>query len=142
MTHIRTAENSDLDFIRQCMEELKGFAFEPENFTSVYDSLMETGTYFPFIISSNEERCGFLGISILPQLHHNGKVAEILELVVLPEFRNRQIGQAALGFARELTQKENCLVLELATSQKRTDARRFYLANGFQNSHFKLTMEL
>ena len=124
------------------MEELRQTGFDPAHFSKTWQSLQDCETYFAFIISSDEQPCGFLGINVFPQLHHNGKVAEILELVILPEFRNRQIGKAALDVARELAHRENCVVLELATNQKRTAAQRFYLQNGFRNSHFKLTMEL
>jgi PhnO protein len=142
MTHIRTAEKSDLDFIRECIEELKGFPFDPVQFSKTWKALQAWGSYSAFVISSEEKPCGFLGINILPQLHHNGKVAEILELVILPDFRNRQIGKEALDFAQHFAREKECVFIELATGQKRVDAQRFYQKNGFQNSHFKLTMEL
>lgn len=142
MINVRPANTSDIDFIRHCMEELKGFSFEPENFARVYDDLIESGTYFPFIIISQEQACGYLGMNILPQLHHGGKVAEILELVILTPYRNKQIGKEALDFALNFAREKECMIIELATGQKRVDAQRFYQKNGFQNSHFKLTMEL
>lgn len=142
MINIRPAVVSDSGFIRRCMEELKRAPFDPALFSETLEALTSTGSYFPFVFEFEGSPCGFLGMNIMHQLHHNGKVAEILELIVLPAYRKRKIGQQALEFARALARKENCLVLELATSQSRVDAQRFYLENGFQNSHYKLTMEL
>lgn len=142
MTDLRPAQLSDIHFILQCMEELENEAFDRKRFGLVFEQAYYSEDYYPFIILSGEQPCGYLGIRIENQLHHNGKVAEILELIILPGFRNRSNGKEALDFAIHFALEQNCLLIELASGQTRIDAHRFYEFNGFKKSHYKFTINL
>lgn len=85
---------------------------------------------------------GFISIHIQFQLHHCAKVAEIMELFVDKEFRDRKIGSVLTGIAIKIANKSNCDTIELSSNVKRKKAHHFYEKENFRKTHFKLTMKL
>lgn len=142
MIQLRKSTIHDVNFVKKCIDELESTVFDEEAFFKVYSSVLSSAVHHSFIIEFDKVPCGYLGMSILPLIHHCGNVAEIQELVVLPEFRNKAIGKFALECANHYAKENNCVLIELASNKKRTDAHRFYETNGYSNSHFKLTFSL
>ena len=80
---------------------------------------------------------GYIALRIETQLHHAGKVAEILELYVMPDYRNKKIGARLIEEAVKIARLNNCKIIEVATNKLRTDALKFYEREGFIPTHFK-----
>jgi PhnO protein len=76
------------------------------------------------------------------QLHHAGRIAEIMEFVVRDGYRNKGIGKVLLAYAGQLAADRGCLQIEVACNQLRKDTHRFYLREGMKNYHYKFSMRL
>lgn len=142
MIHIEPAREEDLDFVYTCMNELTGETFDPGVFGDMFRQFLQSENAFPLIITNNNEKIGYMGMLTHIQLHHCGKVAEIHELFVLPAFRSSGVGRVAVEFARTFAREKGCVMIELSSNIKRTEAHRFYQANGFKHTHTRFTCEL
>lgn len=142
MISIVPATARDIDFIYACINELEGKVFDKDRFAQLYANVLGSPDRFLFVMENNNENIGYMSIYIQPLLHHNGKVAEVQELIVLPEFRSRGAGRVAIDFAKRFSKEQGCVLIELASNLMREDAHRFYLGNGFKRSHYKFTCDL
>ena len=95
-----------------------------------------------FISKDNDKITGYLVLSITYQMHHCGKVAEVVELCVSNAFQNRKIGTDLLNHAMKYAKRHGCVNMDITTNQKRKDAHRFYSRNGLNNTHYKFTRQL
>ena len=75
-------------------------------------------------------------------LHHVNWIGEIQELVVMPQARGLNIGSKLLAWAEEEARQAGAEMTELSTNVKRHDAHRFYLREGYEQSHFRFTKAL
>lgn len=83
-----------------------------------------------------------MSLHVKEQLHHTGKIGEIIELIIHEPSRSLKIGDALFQTAKEITKKSNCLQLELYTNVKRLQAHQFYERQGMNKSHDYFTMPL
>ncbi|MGS6556841.1 aminoalkylphosphonate N-acetyltransferase, partial [Escherichia coli] len=72
-------------------------------------------------------------------LHHVNWIGEIQELVVMPQARGLNVGSKLLAWAEEEARQAGAEMTELSTNVKRHDAHRFYLREGYEQSHFRFT---
>lgn len=142
MVKIIPATVKDVDFVFDCIMELEQHDFPREKFDRIYYSIVESDTGFPFLILHDDKPAGYLSVHIQTLLHHCDVVAEIQELVVLPDFRNKNLGEAAIEFAKKFAKEKGCALIELSCNLKRTNAHRFYLRNGMNQTHYKFTFPL
>ena len=75
-------------------------------------------------------------------LHHVNWIGEIQELVVMPQARGLNVGSKLLAWAEEEARQAGAEMTELSTNVKRHDAHRFYLREGYEQSHFRFTKAL
>ncbi|MFP5471356.1 MAG: GNAT family N-acetyltransferase [Bacteroidia bacterium] len=136
------ATQHDVDFVYKCITELENFVFKKEKFIAIFDGILSNQKAFPFVITYNSEKVGYLSIHIQTLLHHCGDVAEIQELIILPEYRNLKCGKQAIIFAKEFAKEKKCDLLELSSKLIRKDAHRFYLNNAMNQTHYKFTFPL
>jgi (aminoalkyl)phosphonate N-acetyltransferase len=136
------ATQHDVDFVFECITELENFAFNKAEFVRVFDMILNNENAYPFIITYNSKKVGYLSIHIQTLLHHCGDVAEIQELIILPEYRNLKCGAKAMIFAKEFAKEKKCNLLELSSKLIRKDAHRFYLTNAMNQTHYKFTFPL
>ena len=69
-------------------------------------------------------------------------IGEIQELVVMPQARGLNVGSKLLAWAEEEARQAGAEMTELSTNVKRHDAHRFYLREGYEQSHFRFTKAL
>ena len=74
---------------------------------------------------------GYLALTWNYSFEYGGRVAEVDELYVAPQFRNRGLAQAALSFAETTCRALAVKALSLEALPKNESARRFYLRFGF-----------
>jgi len=142
MVHILPVKTKDLDFVYTCISILEDQQFDKKVFEKIYLTNLNADGVFMFLIGKGNTLIGYMSIHVQNLLHHCGPVAEIQELVVLPEYRNEGAGKVAIDFALKFSKEKQCMLLELSSNLRREDAHRFYLSNGFRQSHYKFTMEL
>ena len=69
--------------------------------------------YYCLVCELDEEIVGVLNLRLEEQLHHVGKVAEILEFSILNGYRNKGIGKEMFEQACLVAQSKGCLQIEV-----------------------------
>jgi GNAT superfamily N-acetyltransferase len=73
-------------------------------------------------------------VTFRPNVWHDGTVALLDELYVLPELRGRAIGSALLAAVEAAVLQRGGKVVEINVDGHDTDARRFYERHGYSNT--------
>jgi len=60
----------------------------------------------------------------------------------MPQARGLKVGSQLLAWAEGVARESDAEMTELSTSMKRTDAHRFYVREGYTQSHFRFTKPL
>lgn len=138
----RKSEKSDCRAVYALICELEACALGYEKFKIIYENQQESSQYYCLVCEVEGTIAGVLNLRFEEQLHHAAYVAEIMEFLVLPQYRNRGIGKEMFSLAGRIGKEHGCCAMEVASGQKRTDAHRFYMREGMENSHFKFTKNL
>ena len=85
---------------------------------------------------------GMLNLRFEYQLHHAARIAEIMELVVAAQCRNKGAGKLMLNEACRIAKENGCIQIEVACNQLRKDTHRFYEREGMKNYHYKFSKPL
>lgn len=136
------AHHSHMLMVYHFINLLEDTHFELEVFKQVYDILLQDEHHFFYLAFEDEHPLGFIHLETRYQLHHNGKTAEIVELVVDPQYRSLGVGSALLQQAIEQAKKEQCLQIELSSSLWRVRAHQFYEREGMRKDHYNFTLPL
>jgi len=86
---------------------------------------------------------GTLQLSFIPGLSFRGAWRGLIEAVRIAEgMRGRRLGEQLIGWAVERCRERDCFMVQLTSSNSRTDAHRFYERLGWSQSHkgFKLKL--
>lgn len=138
---IEEAKLEDKEEIYQLICILENKEINKEHYDKVYkEGLKDSSTIY--LVYRDEKIGGFLSFKIHHYLHHDYDTGEIVELVVLPEKRNLQIGKKLIEKIEEIARKRNLEQIELSTSTYRKDAHRFYERQGYEKLHYNYTKEL
>jgi GNAT superfamily N-acetyltransferase len=76
---------------------------------------------------------GFALVTLRPAIWFDGPVAQLEELYVVPELRDRGIGTAILTEARRQVREKGSPEMHINVDEVDTDTRRFYERHGFVN---------
>lgn len=121
------AEKADVKRVYELICDMEQSTLPYGEFERIFLAQLEDGAYYCLVCRREGELVAVLNLRFEEQLHHAGKIAEIMELAVDGSYRNR-------GLGREL--------LELACNQLRRDAHRFYLRQGMSCCHYKFSRSL
>ncbi|HPJ38552.1 MAG TPA: GNAT family N-acetyltransferase [Spirochaetota bacterium] len=137
-----TLHNADRDHanaVYNLICELEGETFHRDAFRAIY-LVNLSNQRIRYRLAVKENRIiGFGSLHMQDLLHHCGRVGEIQELVVMPEFRNSGVGAILLKDLRAIADENGCVLLEVSCNRDRTDAQRFYEKNNLAKTHFKFT---
>lgn len=137
---IRTIMERDIPDVYRLVCDLEDTKFNYEMMSKIIKDLMKIHTIFVF--EQENKILGYLDLKIEFQMHHCGKVAEVIEFCVDPNYRSQQVGAQLFEYAKDYAKKQNCAVLDLTTNQKRHRAHKFYENHGMNQTHFKYTLDL
>ena len=121
---------------------LEETTFPQEMFAWGFYAMLSNASHLLLVAEEAGKIVGLLHLRMEFQLHHCGKVAEIMELIVSCEVRSKGIGAALLKAAREQAIQHHCIQFEVTSNQKRKQAHRFYQREGLEQTHIKLTEAL
>lgn len=139
---IRNIHHEDFTAVYQLICELEGKSFDQDPFFNMLNSCMEDiGLHFLLAVR-DKEILGLLSLRIEYQLHHAGKIAEIMEFFIQKKFRSRGIGKILFEKAKELSVSEQCIQLEVCSNFSRSMAHQFYRNRGMKCVHYKFTLLL
>lgn len=85
---------------------------------------------------------GMISLHMQFHLHHVNWIGEIQELVVMPQARSAGVGSQLLAWAEAKAREAGAEMTELSTNASRLDAHRFYLREGYAQSHCRFTKPL
>ncbi len=84
------------------------------------------------IADADGEVVGVVQVMVFPHFQHTGGWCCELESVhVRSDWRSRGVGAALLAEAEVIARREGCYRMQLTSRNVRTDAHRFYEANGY-----------
>lgn len=138
----RNASFEDWEAVYELICEMEDTRLPPERFAAIFQSQLRDPCYICLVCECDGHVAGVLNLRFEEQLHHAGRVAEVMEFAVGPAYRSRGIGKGMLAHARRLAEESGCILIEVACNQRRTDAHRFYQSEGMQNSHYKFSSPL
>ncbi len=85
------------------------------------------------LLSGDVSPTGFAFLTLRPTPYFDGPLAQLEELYVLPDLRDRGIGTALLTAAVELVRSRGGAEMHINVDEVDTDTRRFYERHGFVN---------
>ena len=136
------AEKEDVKRVYELICDMEQSTLPYGEFERIFLAQLEDGDYCCLVYRRDGECVGVLNLRFEEQLHHAGKIAEIMELAVDGRYRNRGLGRELLERAIELAKELGCMQIELACNRLRRDAHRFYLRAGMQRYHYKFSLPL
>lgn len=136
--NIRAATLKDYDMVYHFVSRLQNREFDYNKLKPLYCDNIKNPDNIYLIAEENSKPIGYASCHLQLLLHHEGKVAEIQEMFVLPEFRNAGIGKILMDKIKLLSKQMGATQLEVTTRTFREKAIQFYLNQAFQDTHKKL----
>jgi GNAT superfamily N-acetyltransferase len=85
------------------------------------------------LLTGGAEPTGFAYLTLRPTPYFDGPLAQLEELYVRPQLRDRGLGTTLLQRALELCREWNAGEMHINVDEVDTDTRRFYERHGFVN---------
>lgn len=139
---LRAATPADAQAVYGLICELKQAEFDHQAFQAGYLSNLQDRNMHYHLAELDGHIVGMVGLHMQFHLHHARWIGEIQELVVLPQARGLKVGSQLLAWAENEARNVGAELTELSTSVKRVDAHRFYVREGYTQSHFRFTKPL
>lgn len=139
IVELRPATAADSDAVYRLICELKQAQFDRLAFNNGFAANLAERNVHYHLALLNGEVVGMVGLQLQFHLHHVNWVGEIQELVVMPQARGYGVGSKLMAWAEQQARIAGAELTELSTSTKRLDAHRFYLREGYQQTHFRFT---
>ncbi|MFC2859868.1 aminoalkylphosphonate N-acetyltransferase [Citrobacter farmeri] len=139
---LRRATAQDTEAVYALVCELKQASFDYPAFRAGFTANLQDARLRYQLALLDGQAVGLIGLHLQYHLHHANWIGEIQELVVMPQARGLKIGSQLLAWAEQEAREAGAEMTELSTSLKRHDAHRFYLREGYEQSHFRFTKAL
>ncbi len=139
---LRPATAEDVDAVYGLICELKQAELDRSAFHAGFAANLLDHNMRYQLAEQDGHIIGMIGLHMQFHLHHANWIGEIQELVVMPQARGLKVGSQLLAWAEEFARQAGAEMTELSTSVKRLDAHRFYLREGYTQSHFRFTKPL
>ena len=140
---IRKVKESDMLTVYEQICELEEITLNLNEFKNIFFNNINQKDKLYFIAEDSAGLCiGFISCHVQELLHHVGKVAEIQELFVKPNYRNQGIGSLLINHIESLLKEMGCVSFEVTAQNKRNRTHEFYKKENFNASHIKFTKTL
>jgi PhnO protein len=137
---LRNATLSDLHRIYELICELEQNEMPFQQFEQIYSHNINDENVHYIVAGDNEQLVAFGSVHIQRLLHHSERAAEIHELVVRDCYRGQGIGRRLINKLIEISQQNECELIEVCCNRKRVDTHKFYEQCGLNKSHYKFTL--
>jgi PhnO protein len=139
MIKIRKAENIDFQIIYNFINELESDVFDEDVQQTIFLENLKNENIIYLLAFKDDEPAGFISCHAQWLLHHAALIGEIQEMIVVEKFRSNGVGKLLIAELIAIAKSEGIHQLEVTSNKKRENAHRFYLREGFAQSHFKFT---
>lgn len=139
---LRQATVNDTAAVYDLIRDLKQTEYDRNTFAAGFAANLDNPTQFYQLALVDGHVVGLIGLQLMFPLNLNCWIGEIQELVVLPQMRGLNIGKALLDWAESKAREQGACQIELSSGKVRTQAHRFYLREGYQESHFRFKKTL
>ena len=135
----RSAISEDCPFVYEMICDMEAKTLPYSAFQSIFLQQIVSTEHDFVLAESSGAVVAFIHLRYENQLHHAGRIAEIMEFVVKDEYRNKGFGRELLAYAEHLAGNRSCVQIEVACNQLRRSTHRFYLREGMKNYHYKFS---
>lgn len=139
---IEKASISDLEDVYALICELEQEQINKPRFQQIYQKSLTEQDIYLYIYKLENKVVGFISFYIHHYLHHHQDTGEIVELVVLPQYRNLKIGDTLISYVEKIAIELELEEIEISTSTYRTKAHHFYEKHGYIKNHYNYTKRL
>lgn len=139
---IENAKKEDLTDIYDLICELEQEQISKDFFMRTYLDGLDNKDIYYIVYRHEDKIIAFMSLYIHYYLHHHDVTGEIVELIVLPEYRGLKVGHRLIEYAEKLAKEKGLVELELSTSTYRKKAHLFYEAHGFVRDHYNYTKDI
>ena len=142
MNMIEKAKLEGSEDIYQLLYELEQIELPHDLFMKNYKNGLNDSNILYLVYKYESKNIAFMSFYIKDYLHHTGRTGEIVELVVLPEYRGLRVGHQMIEYIEDYAKKSHLIEIELSTSTYRKKAHLFYEAHGFEKDHYNYTKDI
>ena len=135
----RKASTEDCRPVYDLICDMEATRLPYTRFRKIYEAQLSNPAFFCLIREEEGAVIGVVNLRFEDQLHHSDRIAEIMEFVIHPDWRNRGIGSEMFAKAEEIAKEKGCCQIEVACNQLRKETHRFYERNGMHNFHYKFS---
>lgn len=97
--------------------------------------ILEDESIGHILVAKDENRiCAMVNLLYTVSTALGSRVAILEDMVVLDEYRNKNIGTLLINYAKEFAKEKSCKRITLLTDSNNTNAHEFYKRNGFEES--------
>lgn len=139
MLTIRGATAEDFKIIYNFINELENDIFDEKIQQVIFSENLKNENIIYLLAFENDEPAGFISCHAQWLLHHAALIGEIQEMIVTEKFRSKGVGKLLIAELIARAKSKGINQLEVTSSKKRESAHRFYVREGFAQSHFKFT---
>lgn len=134
---IRKAQISDGEKISELLDQL-GYPQTTSFINEKIEFMLRCPDALLFVYEYEGRVAAFISMHFIPQIALEGDFARISYFAVDTQYRSQGIGHEILEFCSKLAWERKCDRIEVHSHKRRTDAHRFYLREGFEESpkHF------
>lgn len=138
----RKAVFADCGRIYELICDMENKELPYAEFSEIFRKQTESENYYCLVCEADGKVVAELNLRFEQQLHHAGRIAEIMEFSVDEAYRSKGLGKKMLAEAEIIAAENGCMQIEVACNQLRQDTHRFYLREGMHNFHFKFSKAL
>ncbi|MGR2753371.1 GNAT family N-acetyltransferase [Agromyces arachidis] len=104
-----------------------------QEFSRRFERLLDRDDVIVLLAESAADDVGFAYLTLRPTPYGDGPLAQLEELYVRPELRDRGIGTRLLGAALDAVAERDAIEMHINVDEVDVDTRRFYERHGFVN---------
>ncbi len=136
MTHLHRAQPAEAGLVGRLLSDFNTEYGSPTpdaaTFARRFEELLAREDVVVLLVGATGED-GFAYLTVRPTPYHDGTLAQLEELYVVPRLRDRGLGTALLTAAVEEVRRLGAGEVHINVDEVDTDTRRFYERHGFTN---------
>ncbi len=140
MIEIRKSTLQDCESVYGLICEMEAKVLPFEAFKEIYARQQTDADYVCLVCVEDGRVVGCINLRMEYQLHHAGRICEIMELAVAGDCRCGGLGTRLFKSACECAKQEGCIQIEVCCNQLRMRTHKFYQVQGMHNFHYKFSM--